>query len=63
MEFFVLLEEEAAPVVSTSPTEPVGPPPPKPGTDEWVYVEEKIDPVRFPKKRKEEKKSFFLFSL
>ena len=25
---------------------PQGPPPPKPGTEEWVYVQEPIDPVR-----------------
>ncbi|CAF1630075.1 unnamed protein product, partial [Didymodactylos carnosus] len=33
-------EEPTPPVV---PVEPSGPPPPKPGSEEWVYVDEPID--------------------
>jgi hypothetical protein len=38
-------EEEPAPTVGTAPPEPQGPPPPKPGSEEWIYVQEPIDPV------------------
>lgn len=31
--------------MAAAPPEPQGPPPPKPGTEEWVYVQEPIDPV------------------
>ncbi|CAF2636731.1 unnamed protein product [Rotaria sp. Silwood2] len=37
-------EEEPIPTVGTVPSEPQGPPPPKPGSEEWVYVQEPIDP-------------------
>lgn len=40
------LEEEPTPTVTAVPSEPQGPPPPKPGSEEWVYVQEVIDPVR-----------------
>ncbi|CAF4651988.1 unnamed protein product [Rotaria sp. Silwood1] len=36
-------EEEPTPTVGTVPSEPQGPPPPKPGSEEWVYVQEPID--------------------
>ena len=41
-----IVEEETPPAAGTAPTEPQGPPPPKPGTEEWVYVQEPIDLVR-----------------
>ncbi|CAF4640162.1 unnamed protein product [Rotaria sp. Silwood1] len=36
-------EEEPTPTVGTVPSEPQGPPPPKPGSEEWIYVQEPID--------------------
>jgi hypothetical protein len=38
-------EEEPAPAAATAPVESQGPPPPKPGSEDWVYVQESIDPV------------------
>ena len=41
----IVSEEESAPVEVPAPAEPQGPPPAKPGSDEWIYVEEPIDAV------------------
>lgn len=38
-------DEEPSPVAAPVPTEPQGPPPPKPGSEEWIYVQEPIDLV------------------
>ncbi|CAF3610857.1 unnamed protein product [Rotaria socialis] len=36
-------EDEPTPTVGTVPLEPQGPPPPKPGSEEWIYIQEVID--------------------
>ncbi|CAF4805868.1 unnamed protein product, partial [Rotaria magnacalcarata] len=36
-------EDEPTPTIGTVPPEPQGPPPPKPGSEEWIYIQEVID--------------------